>query len=324
MATGVRMRRATPEDDAAILGLLSRTLGWENDDRHRSLFAWKHRENPYGPSPGWVAFDDEGLVGARLFMRWAFRTRSDLITAVRAVDTATDPRAQRQGIFRALTMRGVEELSATGVGWVFNTPNDQSAPGYESMGWQRVGRLPVAFRPEVRGIPRLVFARRPADLWSLPTSAGDEAQLVLEDAAALEELSGSVPTGRSRVHTDRTAAYLRWRYGAGPVTYRALLHGSTVQQGVVFFRLRRRGPAAEAVIADVLIPGGDRRVAARLCRLALQAAAADYGVGIGSARPAGWIPIPSVGPLLMWRALACHEPPPSNDWQLTTGDIELF
>ena len=44
-----------------------------------------------------------------------------------------------------------------------------------------------------------------------------------------------------------------------------------------FFRLRRRGPATEAVIADVLIPGGDERVVGRLCRRALQSSAADYG-----------------------------------------------
>ncbi len=33
-----------------------------------------------------------------------------------------------------------------GVDVVFNTPNDQSRPGYLKMGWSEVGRVPVAVR----------------------------------------------------------------------------------------------------------------------------------------------------------------------------------
>jgi hypothetical protein len=318
------MRRATPGDDADILRLLCHTLGWVNDDRHRALFAWKHRDNPFGASPGWVAFDQEGLVGLRVFMRWVFRMGDEWITAVRAVDTATHPRARGRGIFRAMTMHGVQELSAAGVGWVFNTPNDQSAPGYLSMGWQRVGRLPATFRPVLRGVPRLASARRPADLWSVATSAGEDAGLVLDDASGLKDLLASAFPTFATVRTDRTVAYLRWRYGLGPVAYRVLLRGATVREGLVFFRLRRRGLATEAVIADVLIPGADYRAAGRLCLRALEWSAADYAVAIGSARPRGWIPVPAHGPLLMWKALARHEPPPFDLWELSTGDIELF
>jgi hypothetical protein len=318
------MRQASPADDAAIVGLLCHTLGWVDDERHRALFAWKHRDNPWGPSPGWIAFDEKGLVGVRVFMRWAFRIGDQHITAVRAVDTATHPRAQGRGLFRALTTHGVEDLMAAGVDWVFNTPNHQSAPGYLSMGWQRVGRLPVAVRPVLKGVPRLVFARRPADLWSLATSAGDDARSVLEDAAGVEELVASTFPAAGKVGTDRTATYLRWRYGGGPVAYRALLSGATIRDGVVFFRLRRRGPATEAVIADVLIPGGDAGVVGRLCRRALQSSAADYGVGIGCVRPRHWIPVPASGPLLTWRALARHDQLPLGGWDLSTGDIELF
>jgi hypothetical protein len=257
-------------------------------------------------------------------MRWAFRIGDEHITAVRAVDTATHPRAQGRGMFRALTMHGVRELTAAGVDWVFNTPNDRSAPGYMSMGWQRVGKFPMAVRPVVKGVPRLVFARRAADLWSLTTSAGDDARSVLEDTAAVEELVASTDPVSGKVCTERTGAYLRWRYGGGPVAYRALLSGATIRNGVVFFRLRRRGPAIEAVIADVLIPGGDGRVVGRLCRKALELSAADYGVGIGCVRPPRWIRVPAGGPLLTCRALARHDPPPLGGWALSTGDIELF
>ena len=203
---------------------------------------------------------------------------------------------------------------------MFNTPNDQSAPGYLSMGWERVGRLPVAVRPVLKGVPRLVFARRPADLWSLATSAGDDARSVLEDVAGVDELVASTFPAAGKVCTDRTAAdprlVLVWRW---PGRHCALLSGATVRDGVVFFRLRRRGPATEAVIADVLIPGGDGGRVGRLCRRALQSSAADYGIGIGCVRPRGWIPVPASGPLLTWRALARHDQPRLSGWDLRTG-----
>ncbi|MGH9116203.1 MAG: GNAT family N-acetyltransferase [Acidimicrobiales bacterium] len=325
---GVAIRAATPEDDPAIVGLLCETLGWVDDARHRALFAWKHRENPFGSTPGWVALDELGLVGSRTFMRWSFAAGGERVSAVRAVDTATHPRARGKGIFRALTMRGVEEMTSAGVGWVFNTPNGQSAPGYLSMGWKEVGRLPLAIRPGgVKALPRLADARRPAELWSLPTVAGEDARSVLGDGEALDELLGSQPESRA-VRTERTAAYLRWRYGSGPVTYRAILGGATARDGVVFFRIRSRGPAREMVIADLLVPGGGgarrRRLAGRLCGLALDASGADYEVTIGSWRPRGWLPLPGQGPLLTWRPLAREDSPPIGEWALSTGDVELF
>ena len=318
------VRPATAEDDPVIVRLLSETLGWEADDRHRALFHWKHRDNPFGPSPGWVATDDAGLVGSRTLMRWRFRLGEETVTAVRAVDTATHPRAQGKGIFRALTMRGVEEMTAEGVDWVFNTPNDRSAPGYVSMGWRRMGHLPVALRPAgVRKLPHLAGARRPADLWSVTTQAGEDAGAVTEDADALAELVGAQPPS-ARVRTETSPAHLAWRYGACPVGYRALLGGPAVSDGVVFFRLRRRGTATEAVIGDVFVPGADARRAGRLCRQVLRASSADYVIAIGAPRPPGWFPVPGDGPLLTWRPLVRPDAPPIEGWDLSTGDVELF
>ncbi|HWG73764.1 MAG TPA: GNAT family N-acetyltransferase [Acidimicrobiales bacterium] len=318
------LRPATAEDDPVIVTLLSETLGWQVDDRHRALFRWKHRDNPFGPSPGWVATDDAGLVGSRTLMRWRFRLGDETVTAVRAVDTATHPRAQGRGIFRSLTMRGVEEMTAEGVDWVFNTPNDRSAPGYVSMGWRRMGHLPVALRPAGIGkLPHLVGARRPAELWSVATQAGEDAGAVTEESDALAKLLDAQPPS-ARLRTERSPAYLAWRYGACPVGYRALLGGSTVSDGVVFFRLRRRGAATEAVIGDVVVPDGDASRAGRLCRQVLRVAGADYVIAIGAPRPRRWLPVPGDGPLLTWRALARPDAPPIEDWALSTGDVELF
>lgn len=323
--TGLVVRPALPADDAAIIDLLSRSLGWQRDQRHRELFAWKHRDNPFGPSAGWVAADDEGVVGVRLFLRWGFQVGDRAVRAVRAVDTATHPRARGLGVFRTLTLHGVEEMTAEGVDWLFNTPNDQSVQGYLSMGWRRMGRLPVMLRPAgVRVTPRLAAARVPADLWSVPTSAGEAAGAVVAEVSELAELLASQSPATGGLRTARTPAYLQWRYGAGPVGYRAMLAGSSVGDGVAFFRLRRRGPATEAAITDVVVPAGDTRLARRLGALVLQASGADYAIAIGSTGPLGLLRVPRIGPVLTWRALAETSAPPIRQWELSTGDVELF
>lgn len=322
---GFSLRPANPGDNPAIIRLLCDTLGWEDDERHRSLFEWKHQLNPFGVSPCWVAEDEGGLIGFRTLMRWGFRCDREPVSTVRAVDTATSPRAQGRGVFRALTMRAVEEMTSARVAWVFNTPNDRSAPGYLSMGWRSLGRLPVSVFPgPMTGWPRLLSARQAGDLWSVPTSAGEDAEAVLRDERGLGELLAGLAQDEG-THTERSAAFLMWRYGAGPVRYRALLPGGDLRNGIVFFRLRRRGRATEAVVLDALFPQEARRLGpVGLARAVLKASGADYVIALGSSRPRGWLPVPGQGPVLTWRALATTEPPPLDAWGLTTGDIELF
>ncbi len=136
-----------PADEVQVLALIELALGRRPDPRNAAFFAWKHRENAFGPSPAWVAVDGNRIVGLRTLMRWEFETRDRPVRAVRAVDTATHPDHQGRGIFSALTRRAVDELRAEGVDFVFNTPNDKSRPGYLKMGWQPVGRLPTGLRP---------------------------------------------------------------------------------------------------------------------------------------------------------------------------------
>lgn len=321
----VTIRSATAHDYPAIVQLLSGSLGWADDERHRQLFTWKHWENPFGPSPGWIALDEEGIVGSRTLMRWEFTSDAGRLRAVRAVDTATHPRARGRGVFRALTMRAVEELTSEGVDWAFNTPNDQSLPGYLSMGWQAVGRLPVSVRvARVTGLARLRDARRRAgDLWSLPTSCGEDAASVLEASDDLMELLAT-QCQDDRIRTRRSVEYLRWRYGSSVLPYRVLLPGRSPRDGMVFFRLRTRGEATEAVIAETLMsPAGTRSLVSAVGRI-IRGSTADYGVALGRPRLRRSLPLPGGGPLLTWRPLSSQQGAPLERWDLCAGDIELF
>ena len=322
------MRRAVDGDEAGILDLTRATLGWESDERHAALFRWKHDDNPFGPSPRWVAEVEDRIVALRVLMRWQFeRPDGSIVGAVRAVDTATHPDLQGRGLFRRLTLLAVDELTADGTRFVFNTPNDQSRPGYLKMGWQSLGRAPVIVAPRRgRSLARLVRARAPAERWSAPCEAGRPAIDALADPHMASLLSVQ-DVDRRRTRTARTAAYLSWRYTQGPIEYRALGTGDP-DQGLVVFRLRRRGPALEAVIAELLVRPGDHRTAVRLVRSVLRSTHADYALLVTHdwrhvvTVPA--IPVPRIGPIVTWRALAERTAPSLDGWELSLGDLELF
>jgi GNAT superfamily N-acetyltransferase len=314
------VRAATAADRPEILALMRSTLGWDDDARFDALFAWKHDENPFGPSPAWVATDGERIVGFRTFMRWEFEQGGAILRAVRAVDTATHPDYQGRGIFTKLTMAGIEELRSEGVDLVFNTPNDQSRPGYLKMGWQVVGRLALTVRPHsLRRVARLRRARVPAELWSVRSDVAEPAAARLADDSVVGMVTA--PVDAAAVTTRRTPAFLRWRYGFAPLDYRALRDEHA--GGVAFFRLRQRGPAIEATVDDVL-------TSSRPQRRALVGAIAgfdqvDYVAALASSLGRdGSFSMQRFGPMLTARLVAADTIPPLAQWQLCLGDIELF
>jgi hypothetical protein len=267
---------------------------------------------------------DGRLLGFRAFLRWEFTQRYAVVRAARAVDTATRPDVQRQGIFSRLTATAIEGLVSDEVAFVFNTPNRQSLPGYLKMGWQRVGRLPVRARSQsVRRWPRLVGARRPADKWSLLTGAGVPASDAFADTDSVARLLAG-QDHKEGLRTRVGVEYLRWRYGFPALRYRVVTAGPTIEDGTAVFRFRRRGRAVEAVICDLLVPGRDPRLGRELCRRVLEVAGADYALCLGRARARGFLPVPGQGPMLTWRALTDTTRPSLQEWDLSLGDVELF
>jgi len=318
----ITVRRAIPADDPAITALLRTSLGKEGDEHYVDFLRWKHEENAFGVSPAWVAADGERIVGYRTLLRWRFVNRKGkVLHAVRAVDTATDPDYRGRGIFRTLTLEAVADLTRAGEAFIFNTPNDQSRPGYLSMGWTPVRRLPVGVLPaSPAAMTRMVRSRVPSNLWSEPTQVGDDARRALQDDAVCDALLAHAPSHGLR--TDRTRAYLRWRTSFGPLAYRVLwVQDDDPGQGGVVFRVRRRGDALELVVVELLVP--TVRAAVPLLRRALAATGADYAIALRSGPAAGMLPLPGQGPLLVGRALA-RGLPPGREWMLTMADIELF
>jgi GNAT superfamily N-acetyltransferase len=315
----LRVREATDEDLPQILALLQSSLGWVPDEQYAAFYTWKHHANPFGRSPAWIAVDGDRIVGLRVWLRWRFVERERRWEAVRAVDTATHPEYQGRGIFRRLTTSSLDVLRQRGVAHVFNTPNEQSRPGYLKMGWEQVGTLPIGvrFRSPVAAA-RAVRARVPADKWSLPTEAGEPATVALRDGQRVAELLARLPD--DRIRTDLDVDVLRWRYGFGPLHYRAVHN----DDGIGLFRLRRRGPATECVVGHVL--SADAAATRRLVRRIARTSGADQVLEV-TARPdlrGGFLPLPGGGPVLTWRGLGDQPMPPLDRWDLTMGDVELF
>ena len=308
------IRPALPDDRPGILRLAGRALGWRADERDRAFFAWKHDDNPFGPSPAWVAIHGDEIVGFRTFLRWELAQGLECLRMVRAVDTATDPDHRGKGVFRRLTETAVAELTAAKYDAVFNTPNAQSRPGYLKMGWADLGRPAVGTRPRgmLAGL-RMARSRGAAEKWSEPTTAGRPASEAL-GGAGVESLLATLPTPPGWA-TPRTPAYLRWRYGFEPLHYRAL----EVRGGLAIFRVRRRGPNREVAVCEWLAPGPDRTALRRLVH-----EAGDYAVACGLGAAHGLVPLPRLGPAVTWRPLARGGVPRLGDLALRLGDLELF
>jgi GNAT superfamily N-acetyltransferase len=320
-SSALTVRAATPADDEQVLDLVRTSLGWSPSDPDEQLFRWKHRENPAGVSPAWIALDGDRVVGFRTFMRWEFLDDSNrVVRAVRAVDTATHPDYRGRGIFRTLTLAALEELKAEGVSFVFNTPNDQSRPGYLKMGWSVVGRLPVGVHLSgVRGLVRMAKSRVPADLWSLPTAVGLDAAEALRDRSTAEALLRHAP--KHGLRTNRTPEYLAWRTALAPLHYRLILAEEGRGSGGIVFRLRRRGAAVETAVIEPLVSGD--ATFRRLLGGVLSQTGSDYAVGLRSSVTRGLVALPRQGPLLATRPLEGRTPSTPH-WALALGDVELL
>lgn len=320
---GLIIRRALPADRPQIIALLAASLGRETDPRFEELYSWKHEENAFGASASWVACNGETIAGFRALMRWEFTRGDELVRCVRAVDTATHPDYQGRGIFTRLTLHGIDELHNEGCGFVFNTPNEQSRPGYLKMGWRVVGQPQVFFRPRsATAALKMLRSRTPAERWSSPSNLGAPATEILSNARALQTLLDSLPRVDA-LRTKHTAESLEWRFGSELLSYRIVTGAGGVEDGIAVVRVRQRGDAREAALCEVIAPNDNVKARKALVKAVTRQVDADYVLSLGVNRD-GLLPLPRQGPILAWRGVTETEMPALENWLLTLGDIELF
>jgi GNAT superfamily N-acetyltransferase len=326
-------------DEALVLDLLSETLGGgPTGERSSDFFRWKHLENPFGRSYMIVAEADGRIVGLRSFMRWRFLAGTLPLRGVRAVDTATHPDFQGRGIFSRLTREALDDLAGE-TDFVFNTPNENSLPGYLKMGWRPVGKVPISVR--VRRPVRLLTRFRSGKSGSRgsrprpPIDAETAAEALLDPGLPLL-LADASERRDDRIATRRDIEHLRWRYGSPHLLdYRAVRkekEGELV--GIALFRVRPRGELWESTVADVVVPHGDGATARRLLRGVVKAAPVDHltchfpsgSASASGARRAGVVHAPRGQTIVVNPLNEGLQPEPTElrSWALTLGDLEVF
>ena len=323
-APPVEIRPAGRADRSAILSLLTEQMGWVGHVPAADFFAWKHDQNVFGISPAWGAWDAGRLVGFRTMLRWQFVVDGKTVEGFRPVDTVTDPSVRRRGVFRALTLRAMDDLRASHPdALIFNTPNLQSRPGYLKMGWTELGRPKTWTQVRrITALPSMARSRVPAERWSQPADAGVSIDVALEDEVGMKHLLCSQPDS-SLLRTRLSPEFLRWRYGFGPLRYRVITGRGGVRDGIVVVRARRRGAVLETVVSDVILPDGVAVGGSRLITQAGRALKGDYVLHVGSRPGRSWMRL-AHGPVLTARTLSASAAPPLAAWDLRLGDIELF
>lgn len=337
----------------AILCLLQQTLGNNGAVRKSEAFwHWKHHRSPFGQSHGLYMWSEakQIIAGLRVLMRWQFEAPDgQQIHAARAVDTATHPAYQRQGLFSTLTRQAIDELAQEGVDLIFNTPNRHSLPGYLKMGWQVVTDWPVyvkllrPFRMLLRRVPALPRSTPPSHQWDADFAPQilpwpQFAQRYAEPATAL------VTAWEQRRHqaglrTPREWAYLEWRYGQHPnVNYGVYpffeVDNANKLAGFAILRPNRRYGWQEIVLAELFLARPDLQLGKRLIRTLSRQLRGDYLVAHFAVdslerlilRSSNFLPVPRQGITFATRPL---QPARQNlvhpsAWDLTLGDLEIF
>ena len=197
------IRKATDRDSEQIIDILKLSLGETSSPKSLGIWNWKHGKNTFGSSEVLVAETEGALAGVRAMMPWIWQEGNKQYKAYRAVDTAVHPQHQGKGLFTKLTRQVLIDVEMEGASFIFNTPNQQSLPGYLKMGWKKWGRVPVHFYPS---------------LAIKKTSSFDfESQADFSCMNDLCQHWNQMLISSGKLFTPKSPAYLEWRYRDNPI-----------------------------------------------------------------------------------------------------------
>lgn len=325
------VRAATDSDIPEIILLLRQSLGESLMPKSEAYWSWKHKANPFGPSPVLVSTDAGKIVGVRAFMQWRWVDGNKQYRALRAVDTATHPGYQGKGIFKKLSLSLVEICKKEGYDFIFNSPNKQSMPGYIKMGWSEVGRMPlsISLRRPLRMARRLITS----ELGQMQAVVDNSLDYYLKHPN-LGDLLAFHRQQNGKLATDLSTEYLDWRYRKVPVA-RYIAVGQergNVLVALIIGRIKETKLGREFRITDSLL--GDqvdfKQLQSKLNETK-RIMHVDYTTQSSSVDPKNRqltgrlrVNLP-IGPIVTVRPLQTNNAIKNFiDWSPTLGDLELF
>jgi GNAT superfamily N-acetyltransferase len=306
-------RKAVEEDREAIVALLKASLGETSSPKSIAYWNWKHEQNPFGKSEVMISEEDATLSGIRAMMPWIWQAGQQQFKTFRAVDTATHPDFQGKGIFSKLTQTMVEHLRSVGSDFIFNTPNNQSLPGYLKMGWQEWGRI------KVRIIPFIFIS---CNRWYKPNQGSG-----IDQTEALCRQWNDRQSKHGKLFTPKSPAYLQWRYLDNPVI-KYHCHADSELFVAAHFKKHKR--FTELRISELITGQNHSKVKSRLFGFLKGLSKHNKVHFITLSEEAGQhFRLPGlalrVGPLLTIRNLSDQEMIPElRLWSPALGDLELF
>jgi len=310
------IRKGLESDIPQIITLLRVSLGETMIPKSENLWKWKHLDNPYGPSPVLVALEGSQIIGVRAFLLWEFIMNGKLVKACRAVDTAVHPDHQGKGIFSKLTLSLIDEIKKSGVDLVFNTPNNNSTPGYINMGWEKWGKLPLKLHFHLT-VGKNKHPLQP-DNWSL-----------IESLVNKIERSKTI---QSHNQTNLKSGFLKWRYFECPLfPYYFVSDGENY---LLFYRIKESKMGREIRITDMFVLNDFGKEVKMRLQKSLKDAQKLSGARFTSfsgltyqdhkVLNLGSLPILKAGPLVTLRKVSEEIDPMKIDWKWSLGDLEVF
>lgn len=312
------IREANSVDIPEIVKVLKLSLGEQDLPLSESIWNYKHVNNPFGKSLVFIAIEGNEIVGVRAFMRWKWKLEDETYNTFRAVDTATHPEHQGKGIFKKLTLKAVEVAKEKGDNFIFNTPNDQSRPGYLKMGWEQIGKIKVALRPAFNSF------------WNFENSNIEYSichNCSSEKIAQLCNDWNSTQHNSNTLFTPKSALFLKWRYENNPLQQYEVF----AEEGLYFAAyIKKRKGLKELRISECIFTEKSKSKIIKL----IEHLSKKFGAKFISYSPEllnlKWNLINSnIGPILTIRNLNLNVNENLKfkeiiNWSYSLGDLELF
>ncbi|OQP67517.1 hypothetical protein A4R26_12595 [Niastella populi] len=319
-----------------MIELLKKSLGEGLIPKSASLWNWKHEQNPFGASFVLLAEENGTIIGLRAFMQWKWKWNDTIYKAIRAVDTATHPDHQGKGIFKKLTLQQLELCKQQGVHFVFNTPNDQSRPGYLKMGWVQQGKMPLKLKVlnPIGLAYAIAFKKGKAAAGTedpTPSQTWDPRVFDLTDKH--EDKTG-------HLNTVLSSSYIRWRYADNPLF--RYNYFTDYENFLLIGRIKSHSFTRELRLVDCMLfnnASNNRRINSLISKAVLpyckknkiqviSFSGQQYQTYQSALKWMGIIPVQNRGPIVTLRDLNMNEKFPElleiKNWGYSLGDMELF
>jgi hypothetical protein len=316
-----------------------------------------------GPDPAHYLLADAGhdLAGQYALLPLRMQHDGRQIMGLLSLDTATDPRFERQGIFTTLARQLYDEASEQ-MPLIIGFPNPKSAPVlYQKLDWVEVRPYPLLIRPLTDLAPILgAWKQSLAGIGRVLNVATPLLRLASHTELALSQTTGATvarfqrfgpwaddlwsclaPGFRSA--TIRDAAFLNWRFCDSPRQYE--LYGLERRGEFVGFavsRLRASHVGSVADLMELMVRPDDAAGARALLSRVIIDSAANGAIAlhalISTNHPhrrqmyrLGLLPVPaplaskhSFGVRINGRRAKPNAALHADDWYLTASDIDFY